>query len=215
MKRVVFNALAAIAVLALAVAMTSAPATADTIDIAIAATSPAGTWSFVSGGPLTMTTATNAGITFVDQTNGNTYAVAGGGQLILTTGNETSTPGCTTCLFGPNTSSTAITIKSGSTVLFSGEVGVTELQSGVLNLIANFVGGQFGASVLTALSATPGVYTGTVTTPITVALLNSNAGNGSLGSTDATLASPEPGTLVMFGSGLLGLAGILRRKLKV
>ncbi len=171
MKRVVFNALAAIAVLALAVAMTSAPATADTIDIAIAATSPPGTWSFVSGGPLTMTTATNAGISFVDQTNGNTYTVAGGGQLILTTGNETSTPGCTTCFFGPNTSVTAITIKSGSTTLFSGEVGVTELETGTLNLIANFVGGQFGSSVLTALSAAPGVYTGTVTTPITVSVL--------------------------------------------
>jgi hypothetical protein len=27
--------------------------------------------------------------------------------------------------------------------------------------------------------------------------------------------SPEPGTLIMFGSGILGLAGILRRKINL
>jgi len=31
----------------------------------------------------------------------------------------------------------------------------------------------------------------------------------------ASIASPEPGTLVMFGSGVLGLAGFVRRKLNV
>jgi len=30
-----------------------------------------------------------------------------------------------------------------------------------------------------------------------------------------TQATPEPGTLIMFGSGILGLAGVLRRKINL
>jgi hypothetical protein len=38
---------------------------------------------------------------------------------------------------------------------------------------------------------------------------------GPIGTGGGTLTTPEPGSLVLFGSGLLGLAGILRRKLSI
>jgi hypothetical protein len=37
---------------------------------------------------------------------------------------------------------------------------------------------------------------------------------GTLGSGDTIVSTPEPGTLALFGTGLVGLAGIVRRKLK-
>jgi len=47
--------------------------------------------------------------------------------------------------------------------------------------------------------------------------VNFSATANHIGFDDVTLGSstpvPEPGTLVMFGSGALGLAGLLRRKL--
>jgi hypothetical protein len=47
-----------------------------------------------------------------------------------------------------------------------------------------------------------------------VTIIDSTQSGGLNASGDARLTTtPEPGTLVMFGSGLLGLAGILRRKL--
>ena len=39
--------------------------------------------------------------------------------------------------------------------------------------------------------------------------------NGNLGTAQNFLGTPEPGTLAMFGSGVIGLAGMLRRKLSV
>ena len=39
--------------------------------------------------------------------------------------------------------------------------------------------------------------------------------NITLGSATPTPGTPEPGTLVMFGSGVIGLAGLLRRKFNV
>jgi len=36
-----------------------------------------------------------------------------------------------------------------------------------------------------------------------------------VGSVDSTVVVPEPGTLSLFGTGLIGLAGIIRRKLRL
>jgi hypothetical protein len=41
------------------------------------------------------------------------------------------------------------------------------------------------------------------------------SGSVSLASGDTTLSVPEPGTLSLFGTGLIGLAGMIRRKLSL
>jgi hypothetical protein len=98
------------------------------------------------------------------------------------------------------------------------------------NLVADYsISLDAGTTVLTTLtgsngSIAPGTFaleTLTYTTGNTVALGDLGIVLGSDGTqidfADDSLASstsaPEPGSLVMFGSGLLGLAGILRRKL--
>ena len=69
--------------------------------------------------------------------------------------------------------------------------------------------------VLTAALVSPGGQVG-ATTQITV---NTGKGffNGSVGlsSGDTNLAVPEPGTLSLLGTGLISLAGIVRRKLSL
>lgn len=54
---------------------------------------------------------------------------------------------------------------------------------------------------------------GTTTAGVTVAGVVNTAGFGYFGSSD-TVVTPEPGTLGLLGTGLVGLAGIVRRKLR-
>lgn len=60
-------------------------------------------------------------------------------------------------------------------------------------------------------------YTGTATTrAYCLTNVGCFAGVGALvTSFDTTSAVPEPGTMVMFGSGIIGLAGLLRRKINL
>jgi PEP-CTERM motif len=83
----------------------------------------------------------------------------------------------------------SITIKSGATTLFSGA-----FTSGTVISLGN---GQFS---LTAMTGGGVAFTTQL-----------DANHGISGD---TIVTPEPGTLGLLGTGLLGLAGIVRRKLR-
>ncbi len=81
--------------------------------------------------------------------------------------------------------------------LFEGNPGLTPEAAGFVTLAQSetYTQGEFGDVLL--YSAIPG------------------SENGNLGTAQNFLGpTPEPGTLAMFGSGIIGLAGVLRRKIK-
>lgn len=92
---------------------------------------------------------------------------------------------------------------------FSGPVTVVE------NLGTN---GTASYTITGALSGT--LYTGfktvAATSQITVFVHKGTLANGAtVSSGDTTIVVPEPGTLSLFGTGLIGLAGLVRRKLNL
>jgi len=99
----------------------------------------------------------------------------------------------------------------GSVSVYSGLDGTGSLL-GTLNLSPN--GSYCGSHIYSCWTAVGVSFSGTAQSAIFAGTANYIAfSNVTLGSSNP--GTPEPGTLVMFGSGVLGLAGVIRRKLNV
>jgi len=198
-------------VVALVVVLAPAAAMADTLDILFAG----GTWAW--GGGASALTASSTTIQWELQDSGgnpvplccgkaNPYAVAlpvsittgaGIGGFNWAPGGSIVIGGCSgACLAG-----TFVSIQQG-------------VSSSGFTIIASFVAAVLDPAVLAyfELPNVPEVY-GSIHFDLIGGINPIDGGHGAVGSGDINVSQvPEPGTLAMFGSGLIGLAGVLRRK---
>ncbi len=176
-----------------------------------------------SGGTLS---GTSAGMSL---TGSELIAVNGLNGMGLVQGNLGTVSFSTGALTGTSTTGgvTTYTFAAGGTFNITGS-GSNGIPSGTIftgtfnnpvTVTVTVSNGTYIYSVQGGISGTwaNGTTASGVTVGVTFSSTNKNLFGGPIkfGSGDTTLASvPEPGTLALLGTGLLGLAGVLRRKAK-
>lgn len=221
MKRWAIPSLAALAIGVLALTMSAVPARADAID-----------FNYLNG---TITTGAGGVVT---GTVNSTVTVSRNGTTVLccytipatftfTTGTFIGGNGTTTTPYMWNAGgSITVTTTGGmvngvslaSSTLFSGAFAGPEtavVNGTTAGLNGMFVLGNINSALAAALNMPTGAYSGIMQNNLSItSFVNGVPATASLASGDLTVTpTPEPGTLILFGSGLLGIAGIARRYL--
>lgn len=221
MKRVVLNAVAVLGLMALALVIGVSPAKADTtIDFGTGLSSPGGTVTLYSDGsfsgsgvPIGVLNVTGA------PSNNGTYAITSGALSFATGGLSGASAiqivGCISGLAGLGSNC--------SQVLLSGTISSFSAQTlgGQIRGMSGTGPDNKNATLLTDLGIAPGTpftFFGFSLTSNSLGTSNPAAGKTTSSTSNSTdilnTTVPEPGTLVLFGTGLLSLAGLVRRKLR-
>ena len=96
---------------------------------------------------------------------------------------------------------------------FGGPVTWTANTTGMQGVVSYTLSGALSGTLSNGYQTIGDIHTSTASFTFT----GSHKGyfKGTIGSSDTTVVVPEPGTLSLFGTGLLGLAGLVRRKLNL
>lgn len=196
----------------------SGMAFADNIDFL--ASGHGGTWSFTVGNPLTITALR---LEVEDETTLQYAAINGTPDESLTTGAFLGGAGTSSSpwMFGPSAANSFTIVgcvppgAPGCTneTLFSGQMGDSTLYNGAGGVLydSSDITGTINPALLAYFGTSGTSFEGI----LDFTLIGQAPGTGKTGSGDLLLSPvPEPASMMLLGSGLLGLAGLFRRKAK-